>query len=291
MTKEIMLYDYNQNWCFSIDKIKIILGKERYRFFRALKHQFLKEEKSEYETSIDSELSIKVNNQRFDSKNYKLYLVDLNSNIDDEVKLSSKSMFTEFLESKLKAVDYEDEFIMLNQSIDILNQSTLEDISITFNDVKIIFELPKFSFKTLIKSLTSSQLKNDVFSLDYDLSLEEKLELYLNVIESIALENKTRHHTLVLVVDKLPKSIYNKIEQSLPDNLNIILFAHNFEYDVVYKDIFIIGNGSLDLSNDEDIYNHLVIDKGLAVDLDSVINTLIKMCSPLAETSKLLDLV
>lgn len=102
MTKEIMLYDYNQSWCFSIDKIKIILGKERYRFFRALKHQFLKEEKSEYETSIDSELSIKVNNQRFDSKNYKLYLVDLNSNVDDEVNYQVSQCLLNFLNQNSK---------------------------------------------------------------------------------------------------------------------------------------------------------------------------------------------
>lgn len=291
MTKEIIISDYNQSWCLYIEKIKIILGKDRYRFYRALKHQYLKEEKSEFEIVSNSETHIKINNQRFDSKLYKLYIIDLNSNMDEEVKLSSKSLFIEYLESKLKCIDYEDEFIMLNQSIEILNQSILEEISILFNEAKIIFELPKYSFKTLIKNMSSAQLKNDVFSLDYDLTVEEKLELYLLIILSIAAENSGRNYILLLVLDKLPRSIYNKIKHVLPSNLNIILFAHNFEYDVDFKDIYIIDKFSLDLANEVDVYNHLVIDRGFEVDLDSVNNTLFKICNPLNETKKLLDLV
>lgn len=291
MTKEIIISDYGQSWCLYIDKIKIILGKDRYRFYRALKHQYLKEEKSEYEIELDSEMCIQINNQRFESKSNKLYVIDLNSNLDEELKLSSKSLFVEYLESKLKSIDYEDEFIMLNQSIDILNQSVLEEASISYNDTKIKFELPKFSFKTLIKNMSSIQLKNEIFSLDYDLKFDEKLELYLITISSIALENLSKNYILLLVVDKLPKSIYNKIKQILPNNLNIILFALNFEYDVEFKDIYIIDKFSLDLADDEGVYNHIVIEKGLEADLNSAYDRLVKICNPLNETKKLLDLV
>lgn len=289
--REIIFEDYNQKWCFSIDKIKIILGKDRYRFYRTLKHQLQKEDKSEFEVEIKPELSVKMNNQRIETRSQKLFIVNFDSNFDDEVKLSTKSLFIEYLDSKLKMVDYEDEFIMLNQNIDVLNQSILDDIAVVSDDVKIIFELPKLSYKTLIKNIVSNQLKSDTYSFDFDLTLEEKLNLYLNVMYQLALENNTKTYILIIVVDKLPRNIYEKISLHEISNLSIIIFAHSFGYNVRYEDIYMIGDKSIDLANETDIYDYLIIDKGLTVDLKSANDLMMKLCNPLNETSKLLDLI
>ena len=289
--KEIIIEDYNQKWCFSIEKIKIILGKDRYRFYRTLKHQLQKEDKSEYEIDVKPELLVKMNNQRIETKNQKMFIVDFDSNLDEEVKLSTKSLFIEYLESKLKMIDYDDEFIMLNQSIDVLNQSILEDVSIVSDEVKIIFELPKFSYKTLVKNIVSNQIKSNIYSFDFDLTLEEKLNLYLHVLKDLALENSLKNYMFVILLDHLPRKLYEKIYSQEINNLNIIVFAHSFDYDVKYQDIYLIGDKSIDLANDIDVYDHLVIEKGITVDLKSANDLLIKLCNPLNETSKLLDLI
>jgi len=116
--RKVEISDYEEAWKFSIDRVKIIQGDNKYRLYKSLQHQMMKEDASEYESERNDQLEIKINGQKLDTKINKIYLLNLFTNFDDELKLSARSILVEYLESHLKDVDYQDEFIMLNQSID-----------------------------------------------------------------------------------------------------------------------------------------------------------------------------
>lgn len=89
--RKIEIMDYEESWTFSIDRLKIIQGEKKYRLYRSLLHQLMKEETSEYESEINTKLEMRINGQEYDVKSNKIYQLGLFSNLDEEVKMSTKS--------------------------------------------------------------------------------------------------------------------------------------------------------------------------------------------------------
>lgn len=179
--RKIEITDYDDSWIFSIDRLKIIQGEKKYRLYRSLLHQLMKEEISEFESESNLQLEVRINGQKYDLKTNKIYQFGMFSNLDEEVKMSAKSLLVDYLDSQLKDVDYQDEFIMLNQSIEILNQELLDELNIESNDSKLVFRVPAFTLKTLIKNSVSEIYKNELHSNDYDFNIDEKFNVYFNI--------------------------------------------------------------------------------------------------------------
>ena len=150
--RKIEISDYEDTWSFSIERVKIVQGENKYRFFKALQHQLLKEDASEYESEQNQRNEMKINGQKYDTKTNKIFVLNPLSNFDEELKLTAKSLLVEYLDSQLKDVDYQDEFIMLNQSIEVINQELYDELSVESFETKLSFCLPSFTLKTLIKN-------------------------------------------------------------------------------------------------------------------------------------------
>ena len=284
--RKVEISDYEEAWKFSIDRVKIIQGDNKYRLYKSLQHQMMKEDASEYESERNDQLEIKINGQKLDTKINKIYLLNLFTNFDDELKLSARSILVEYLESHLKDVDYQDEFIMLNQSIDLINQGIFEDLCIESNDSKMMFALQPFTLKTLIKSSIAELYKNELHANDYDLTLNEKMILFFTVLNRISLKNQSRNYIVLVVIDELTSIIYEELISSSNANLQYVVFVNDLHCVVNYQDLYVVGKIKMDFSDEESIYENLVIEKGIAQDLEDSKRILSDYCNNPRKTTK-----
>ncbi len=284
--RKIEITDYDDSWVFSIDRLKIIQGEKKYRLYRSLLHQLMKEEVSEFESESKIQLEVKINGQKYDVKTNKIYQFSMFSNLDEEVKMSAKSLLVDYLDSQLKDVDYQDEFIMLNQSIEILNQELLDELSIESNDAKLCFRVPTFTLKSLIKSTVSEIYKNELHSNDYDFNVDDKFNVYFDIWNRIAEKNPSRNYIVLIVLDELIPTVYDKIKSLEINNLQFILFANRLHCNIDYQDVYMIGRMKIDFCDDESIFENLVIEKGFAQDLEDSKKILSDFCIYPRKTTK-----
>lgn len=284
--RKIEITDYDDSWVFSIDRLKIIQGEKKYRLFRSLLHQLMKEEVSEFESESNLQLEIRINGQKYDVKTNKIYQFGMLSNFDEEVKMSAKSLLVDYLDSQLKDVDYQDEFIMLNQSIEILNQELLDELNIESNDSKLVFRVPAFTLKTLIKNTVSEIYKNELHSNDYDFGIDEKFNVYFGIWNRIAQKNPSRNYIVLVALDELIPNMYDKIKKLETTNLQFILFTDRLHCNVDYQDVYMIGKMKIDFCDDESVFENLVIEKGFAQDLEDSRKILSDYCVYPRKTTK-----
>lgn len=195
-------------------------------------------------------------------------------------------MLVDYLDSKLKDVDYQDEFIMLNQSIEILNQELLDEMSLESNDTKLVFRIPPFTLKTLIKNTVAETFKNNLHANDYDFSLKDKFDLYLNIWNRIAECNPSRNYIVLIVFEELSTYMYDEIKKSEQSNLQFILFIDRMNCTVDYQDVYMLGKMKIDFSDEESVFENLVIEKGFAQDLEDSRKILADYCAYPRKTTR-----
>lgn len=284
--RKIEITDYEESWSFSIDHLKIIQGEKKFRLYRSLFHQLMKEEMSEYESESNVRLDIKVNGQKYDVKTNKIYQFGIFSNLDEEIKMSAKSLLFDYLNSQLKEIDYQDEFIMLNQSIEIINQEVLDEMSLDVDDSKLAFKIPPFTLKTLIKSTVAEIYKNELHAIDYDFDLNEKFSIYFDIWNRIAVRNPSRNYIVLIVIDELTHIMYQNLKKLETSNLQFILFVDRLQCRVDYHDVYMTGKMKIDFSDEESVYGNLVIEEGFAQDLDDSKRILSDYCEYPRKTTK-----
>ena len=192
----------------------------------------------------------------------------------------------EYLDAQLKDVDYQDVFIMLNQSIELINQELLDEINVESNETRVAFSLQPFTLKSLIKNTIAEIYKNDLHACDFDLKLIEKIRLYLKTMVCIADKNQARHYFVLVVLDEMSPIIYDEIKGINKNNLQLIVFVNLINCIVEYQDIYMIGKLKMDFGDDESIYENLVIEKGIALDLPDSKRILVEYCKNPKGTSR-----
>lgn len=290
---KLEIKDYESEWSINLGKVKIIINRNQehiYRLIRTLEHHFNKDNVSEYEES-QKDISLKFNEKQINFKEFQLIEVNQNSNVDDELKVGVKSIVYRYLELKLENIEFTDEFNLLNQGFSIMTDEILKEFEVSELDTSINFKLPQLNKKTIIKLIDAYLIKEDCYALDFDLSLNEKIRLLIRLINQVTTLDKEKRYLVILRVNNLNEDIYKAINEVNSDFVNMIIIADQIECSVSVQDVFYVGSNKIDFSDDEDIFQNLVIDMGLFLDVDDAMSSLEIILKNRIETKKLFDLL
>lgn len=289
---KITIQDYKDSWNINIDKFKVLYSKnqeEKYRIIRTLKHVIQKEEKSEYESTSSTPIDLIINEKKLDLKNLKMYMFTTESNFADDFKISSKSLISDYLETVLQNVEYTDEYQMLESSMKLFATELLSRFSIISKDNSLNFSMSTLSVKLIMKLIEIYLIKNEAYSLDFDFSLLEKLEFINELVKKISSIHIEQRILLIVLLDELDDKYYDLLSTHEIENLHILCFVNEVDCSINMNDLLIIGKSSIDFSDDEQLFEKLIIEQGLYNDLTELKIDISEKLRNKLETTKLIN--
>ncbi len=258
-------------YVMAIDKYKIFFGDNyifKFNSRQAIK-QFLENiQLSEYQESFELQGKIELNENKINHKNWEYYEITPYYSVNNDFKLSAKSLSLKFIESAFDETLCLDEINTINNLFKIVSEQLSEEIKM---EQEITFSITSsdFTIKSLIKYIGLS-LQNDDLSIgESDLSYDEIMLLQLNMIDKIANStlNKLKKFLVILDAPLLTEKIIRKLKNIEGDNLKVIVFTNDHHIPMPIDNYVISRKGFIDLFFEESILNNItnVIGKNISI--------------------------
>jgi len=242
------------------NKYKILIGhndQAKEKFLRQLQASFQKKNSSDYQEENSLFEYVKINERDVNQKENVFYLLHPWLDIDEELKLGSKSLFLRHIEALLQEIEFDDHFNMLKQVIGLFESETLNTKhNVTFDDISLRYQISEFNSKLFSKLIEVGVYKEDLKSVALDLTYDETIKLISNVINEIA---KIFFHLTywILISKKHVSSDLIRYFETTEQNLYIILDCESI--DKVYLDqIVYFGDRVTDFQDPEQCYELMV---------------------------------
>lgn len=236
-------------WNLQMNHVKYIISDSsmNYTMLQAIR-LFTSKDKSENRTENNISTKMFINEKEIEFKNNMFIEISEMYSLNEDKKLTTKSLMLKYLEMKLQNQDYFDTI----STIDILLNSLSEEV----NDesmLKIMFN--GTNYKQLIKML-SPYYEDELQKDEFDLSRDELILFQLDLIEYISDHNSKYYNIFVFgKLDNLSNKILHKINAI--EKIKLIIFTN------CYNDLMDVQNTSLlqdkiiDFADMEQIYYDL----------------------------------
>ena len=236
-------------WNLQMNHVKYIISDSstNYTLLQAIR-LFNSKDKSENRTENNLSTKIFINEKEIELKNNMFIEISEAYSLNEDKKLTTKSLMLKYLEIKLQNQEYFDTI----STIDILLNSLSEEV----NDeslLKIMFN--GANYKQLIKML-SPYYEDELQKDEFDLTRDELILFQLDLIEYISNHNSKYDNIFVFCkLDNLSDKILQKINKI--ENVKLIIFTN------YYSDLMNVQNTSLlqdkiiDFADMEQIYYDL----------------------------------
>ncbi len=268
MKRKITIKNLNDKIDIIVDKVKLICGDDfesRDKIKKVLINKFNKigisdfaEDKYKSEVLFDDE-PININDFIF-------FCVDANYDLIQDTKLGSKSLALEYVNALFDDIEYLDEYQTINNLLVNLLEERIEN-SEYYIKSNIECMLTK---KLLVKLIELSFLNDDATINNYDLTLEERIMVQLNMIKQISL--KTKKNVLILIECPIvSKTIIDKLKEF--DVLSLVIFDKIVED--AYDDILILDKVRIDVSDENALYELCFNDKTAYYTIEEMKNKMI----------------
>lgn len=247
--KQLLISSGNINRTIIIDHIKYVLGSNamnKYYLKQAVR-QYFNKTVSGYREEIGSECYFKIDDSPVDKKNTLFYEVTENYSINDDAKLSTKSLMLKYLETLYSSVDYIDTLNTMN----ILIESLSDEVS---ENAFVQSEFSTYSSKLLTKLVTVHYYEDESYKDEYDLSYEDLIILQLNMIDYIVMNSK-KYAYIILFIDihLITDEIKSKIDEISKDRVYCLVFSKTVK-DTEIENICVEEDYFLDFANEEMVY-------------------------------------
>ena len=229
-----------------IDSKKYLLGNSdiKYQILRNLK-LFFSREKSEYRKENNCEVELFINEKAVDFKRTRFFYVDDQYSIDEDCKLTSKSLIGKYLEIKYSQIDY---FETIN-TLNILLENFQEELNI---DEMLKVKFNHLASKQLLK-ICKPEVIEEFQKDEYDMDQEEIILFQLHLIEYIQNHNLEYENTIVYIkIQNLTKTIQeeiNKLEQCIT-----LIDTEFYNRQMLIEEVYLCEERTLDLNDDETLY-------------------------------------
>ncbi|RGE93664.1 hypothetical protein DW257_10395 [Catenibacterium sp. AM22-15] len=247
--KQLLISNGNINRTIIIDHTKYVLGSNAVNKFyiKQAVRQYFNKTISGYREEIGSECYFKIDDNPVDKKNTFFYEVTENYSINEDAKLSTKSLMLKYLETLYSSIDYMDTLNTFN----ILVESLSDEVS---ENAFVQSEFSTYSPKLLTKLVTAHYYEDESYKDEYDLSYEDLVILQLNMINYIAVNSK-KYAYIILFIDipLLTDEIRSKIDEISNDRVYCIVFSKTIR-DVEIENICVEEDYFLDFANEEMVY-------------------------------------
>lgn len=229
-----------------IDSKKYLLGKSdiKYQILRDLK-LFFSREKSEYRKENNCEVELFINEKAVDFKRTRFFYVDDQYSIDEDCKLTSKSLIGKYLEIKYSQIDY---FETIN-TLNILLESFQEELNI---DEMLKVKFNHLASKQLLK-ICKPEVIEEFQKDEYDMDQEEIILFQLHLIEYIQNHNLEYENTIVYIkIQNLTKTIQEEINKL--DQCITLIDTEFYNRQMLIEEVYLCEERTLDLNDDETLY-------------------------------------
>ena len=247
--KQLLISSGNINRTIIVDHIKYVLGSNamnKYYLKQAVR-QYFNKTVSGYREEIGSECYLKIDDSPVDKKNTFFYEVTENYSINDDAKLSTKSLMLKYLETLYSDVNYMDTLNTLN----ILIESLSDEVS---ENAFVQSEFSVYSPKLLTKLVTAHYYEDESYKDEYDLSYEDLIILQLNMIDYIAVHSKKYSYFILFIdIPLITDGIKNKIDEMSKDRVYCLVFSKTVR-DIEIENICVEEDYFLDFANEEMVY-------------------------------------
>ena len=233
-----------------IDKYKYIIGNneiQKLNLKRALKEFQVGLPLSEYEEENHNNVRIYLDDNELTQKKINIYFISSNYEFYQELKLQSKSILLKAIINELSDESYIETFLTIQSLTEMLCMQFNEGHDIKLRDIKI-------SPTTFAKLIEPALVIDDFEMNEFDLSIEDFICLQLDLIRQAT--SITKQENLIIVDYPI---MTNKIQDKIKEisNSMIIIFCGTIQTDYQLNSCYLIDKFTIDLANEESIYEHI----------------------------------
>lgn len=241
----------NANYLLHIENRKFLIGNNyitKYNLFRAVTEYFNGNE-SEYSLENKTKSNIFINDQLLIKKNLFFYHVTPNFSIDNDLRLTSKSLSNRYFELLYNDPQYHETI----HTINILLESLTEEINL---DSIMYTNFSPIITKQLIK-LTNPYIAEDQLQQnEFDMSYQQNILYQLQIIKHILDTDKTISHAIILIdLPYLNTEILEAIHHI--DYAYIIIQTTNYYPSIPIHEIVLCEDVMLDLEDEKSLYHKI----------------------------------
>lgn len=236
-------------WNLQMNHIKYIISDSstNYTLLQAIR-LFTSKDKSENRTENNISTKIFINEKEIELKNNLFIEISEMYSLNEDKKLTTKSLMLKYLEIKLQNQEYFDSI----STIDILLNSLSEEV----NDeslLKIMFN--GTNYKQLIKIL-SPYYEDELQKDEFDLTRDELILFQLDLVEYISNYNSKYDNIFVFgKLDNLSDKILQKINEI--ENVKLIIFTNYYNDLMNIQNTALLQDKIIDFADMEQIYYDL----------------------------------
>lgn len=236
-------------WNLQMNHVKYIISDSsaNYTLLQAIR-LFTSKDKSENRTENNISTKMFINEKEIEFKNNMFIEISEMYSLNEDKKLTTKSLMLKYLEMKLQNQDYFDTI----STIDILLNSLSEEV----NDesmLKIMFN--GANYKQLIKML-SPYYEDELQKDEFDLTRDELILFQLDLVEYISNHNSKYDNIFVFgKLDNLSDKILQKINKI--ENVKLIIFTNYYNNLMNVQDAALLQDKIIDFADMEQIYYDL----------------------------------
>lgn len=236
-------------WNLQMNHIKYIISDSstNYTLLQAIR-LFTSKDKSENRTENNISTKMFINEKEIEFKNNMFIEISEMYSLNEDKKLTTKSLMLKYLEIKLQNQDYFDTI----STIDILLNSLSEEVN-DESTLKIVFN--GANYKQLIKML-SPYYEDELQKDEFDLTRDELFLFQLDLVEYISNHNSKYDNIFVFgKLDNLSDKIFQKINKI--ENVKLMIFTNYYNDLMNVQNIALLQDKIIDLADMEQIYYDL----------------------------------
>ena len=236
-------------WNLQMNHVKYIISDSsmNYTLLQAIR-LYTSKDKSENRTENNISTKMFINEKEIELKNNMFIEISEMYSLNEDKKLTTKSLMLKYLESKLQNQEYFDTI----STIDILLNSLSEEV----NDesmLKIMFN--GANYKQLIKML-SPYYEDELQKDEFDLTRDELILFQLDLVEYISNHNSKYDNIFVFgKLDNLSDKILQKINKI--ENVILMIFTNYYNDLMNVQNTALFQDKIIDLADMEQIYYDL----------------------------------
>lgn len=233
-------------WNLQMNHVKYIISDSsmNYTLLQAIR-LFTSKDKSENRTENNISTKMFINEKEIELKNNMFIEISEMYSLNEDKKLTTKSLMLKYLEIKLQNQDYFDTI----STIDILLNSLSEEV----NDesmLKIMFN--GANYKQLIKML-SPYYEDELQKDEFDLTRDELILFQLDLVEYISNHNSKYDNIFAFgKLDNLSDKILQKINKI--ENVKLMIFTNYYNDLMNVQNTALLQDKIIDLADMEQIY-------------------------------------
>lgn len=265
MEKITLIYE-NESIDIIIDKFKYVLGnnyKLKFNYIQTIRNHFNKTNQTEYNEQFQNRRSVFVDDKIADVRKWNLIEVNSFFDLNNDLKLGSKSVILKYYESLLKDIEYTDLVTTINGLLSDLNETIINNETNFENiDIMLLNNIQPINAKSILKMLDVSVFKNEMDANLYDLKYSELISLQIHIALKIAERNIDKRYIILMDISDITAEIHKLIETINLDNLFVLVFADKAQEleTIAINQIAYCKRDFLDLINEEHLYNKIILD-------------------------------